>query len=214
MAVAETELACGEAAADQHRVKPIHLGVLALIVIVGTLVRVHGMADGGLTFDEVGSLESSSGHGLAWRNAPEGVLLAPAPDWSSLARARPWWAVCTGEARDDSHPPLYFLLLRAWRTVFGDSTMALRSLSLVFSLIAVLLLFDTMRLTWGPQVALWGSALMALAEPQLIEAQNARNYALLIMLILAACNALVRIEILAPAAAGTQPFRRRCWGRC
>ena len=37
----------------------------------------------------------------------------------------------------DVHPPLYFLILKCWMTVFGDSTLALRSLSVLFGALTV-----------------------------------------------------------------------------
>lgn len=43
---------------------------------------------------------------------------------------------------DDVHPPLYFLLLRIWATLFGDSTTAFRS----FSVVAGILLWPCMWL--------------------------------------------------------------------
>jgi hypothetical protein len=38
----------------------------------------------------------------------------------------------------DNHPPLYFILLKGWATVFGDSAFALRSLSVLFGGLTIL----------------------------------------------------------------------------
>lgn len=38
----------------------------------------------------------------------------------------------------DNHPPLYFILLKGWSLLFGDSAFALRSLSVLFGLLTIL----------------------------------------------------------------------------
>lgn len=45
----------------------------------------------------------------------------------------------------DSNPPLYYLLLKAWMTVFGTSELALRSLSLIFFWATVYLVYKILR---------------------------------------------------------------------
>src|SRR5574344_1146518 len=37
----------------------------------------------------------------------------------------------------DVHPPLYYWALKVWRTFFGDSELALRSMSLIFLVLAI-----------------------------------------------------------------------------
>jgi hypothetical protein len=37
----------------------------------------------------------------------------------------------------DAHPPLYYLLLKGWIALFGDSPFALRGLSVVFALASI-----------------------------------------------------------------------------
>src|SRR5260221_14760891 len=41
----------------------------------------------------------------------------------------------------DFHPPLYYLVLRVWATFFGTSEVALRSLSLIFGIGTVYLVY-------------------------------------------------------------------------
>lgn len=45
----------------------------------------------------------------------------------------------------DAHPPLYYLLLKGWTTLFGDSPFALRILSVLFSLASILVLYALCR---------------------------------------------------------------------
>lgn len=80
----------------------------------------------------------------------------------------------------DTHPPLYYTLLRAW-SVFGDSETALRGLSVVLSVATVPAIFLFGRIVGGPSHGVWtglGAALLfALSPVQLRFAQEARPYA-------------------------------------
>jgi len=90
----------------------------------------------------------------------------------------------------DVHPPLYYLLLHAWMALFGDSIMAVRSLSLVLGVMTVAL---TIRLThrlFNERAALLAGWLMAIMPMAVRYSQEARMYALMGLLILAATMAL------------------------
>src|SRR5260221_14271890 len=41
----------------------------------------------------------------------------------------------------DFHPPLYYILLRAWAAVFGSSEIALRSLSILFGVATIYVVY-------------------------------------------------------------------------
>lgn len=45
----------------------------------------------------------------------------------------------------DAHPPLYYLLLKGWTVLFGDSPFALRSLSILFALTSIIVLYALCR---------------------------------------------------------------------
>ena len=45
----------------------------------------------------------------------------------------------------DAHPPLYYLLLKGWIALFGDSPFALRGLSVVFALASIVVLYALCR---------------------------------------------------------------------
>src|SRR5579884_696922 len=45
----------------------------------------------------------------------------------------------------DAHPPLYYLVLKTWTVIFGDSPSALRSLSVFFALASILVLYVLCR---------------------------------------------------------------------
>lgn len=78
-------------------------GVL-LLAVAGVLLRAYGIAARSFWFDEA----------FSWR-----IITLP------------WPEMIEGVARDN-HPPLYFILLKAWAVGFGTSEVALRFLSALF----------------------------------------------------------------------------------
>ncbi|HVT88128.1 MAG TPA: glycosyltransferase family 39 protein, partial [Tepidisphaeraceae bacterium] len=143
--------------------------------------------------DEIASLELSNGHALNWRDYPADQLLQPGPNITSIHEAPPINAIWD-VLKKDTHPPLYLLILRYWRTIFGDSDSAARLLSAICALIAIWLLYDSVRLLEGLVPALWAAAIMALATPQIQYSQEIRSYMMMVMWTLAATNAALRIE--------------------
>ena len=80
-------------------------------------------------------------------------------------------------AAGDIHPPLYYLLLKFWRVLFGEGEAALRSLSAVCGVFTVLLVQRTGRLISGERAA-WAAGVLAAVSP-VYYGQEARMYALL-----------------------------------
>ncbi len=82
--------------------------------------------------------------------------------------------------REDSHlSPLYFILGNLWLHLWGNSAAALRSLSVVFSLLALPgLYWLCMELFGNRLVARWAMAMMAVSPISLVFAQEARFYAM------------------------------------
>lgn len=82
----------------------------------------------------------------------------------------------------ETHPPFYYTLLKGWRTLAGDSEAALRSLSVLASVLTVLALPVGVRLAQlGPRIeriALLAALLLAMHAASVGFAQQARPYAL------------------------------------
>lgn len=167
-------------------------GAVVLILIVAASVRVYHLGYWSLWLDEIFSVATSSGHYPDMRPLEMNKVVVDAPNFTSLQDARPWHTIWPA-MREGVHPPLYLLVLRPWREVVGDSDAAVRGLSVLASLIAIALLFDTGRQLLGTTAGLWAAALMAIAWPQVQYAQEARPYALLLALGMGAMNALARI---------------------
>lgn len=76
-------------------------------------------------------------------------------------------------------PPLYHVLTVYWVQWAGDSDFALRFLSLVFSVLAVPLIFRLGRSLGSEAVGMVAAFLLAVSPYQIWHAQDARNYSLL-----------------------------------
>ena len=86
------------------------------------------------------------------------------------------------EALPEQHP-LYYLILRPWLFIFGDSPMALRSLTAVFSVATVPALYLFLRQFTDQMPALMATALFALAPFSVFYGQEGRMYSLLLFLV-------------------------------
>jgi mannosyltransferase len=94
---------------------------------------------------------------------------------------------------DAVHPPLYYLLLRPWLTLAGDSEFALRFLSALAGVLTVALLLRVGRDWLGERAAGWAAFLLALNPLHVWYSQEARMYALLGFLSLAVLAAFWRV---------------------
>lgn len=99
---------------------------------------------------------------------------------------------------DPHHPPLYYILVRVWRQVFGDSITVIRS----FSAWVSLLLFPSIYwLSWQlfkqPIVSGFSLGLIAISPFYILYAQEAREYALWTVLVTLSSATLLRcIELI------------------
>ncbi len=112
-------------------------------------------------------------------------LVAPSPLWLdealSVNIARLDFPQMVEALRHDGHPALYYLLLGWWIDAFGHSDVAVRSLSAVFSLASVWVLYRIAG-RYGATTA-QVTLLIAAASPFLIRyATEARMYTLLVLL--------------------------------
>lgn len=94
---------------------------------------------------------------------------------------------------DPQHPPFYYVMLRLWAQVFGDSPTGVRSLSAIISL----LIFPSvywlcLELFKSPIVGWVAMGLIAVSPLQIFFAQEARQYSLWMVAILLSSAALLR----------------------
>src|SRR5207245_4217993 len=91
--------------------------ILLLLVLFGTLLRTYLIHLPGIDTNE----------SFSWR-------LAVSPITNLIQKTA-----------TDVHPPAYYLLLKAWISLWGDSVFALRSLSIVFGALSIPFAYLTVR---------------------------------------------------------------------
>jgi mannosyltransferase len=154
--------------------------VLTVIAFGGLAVRFYHLSDRSLWFDEA----------FSWR-------LIQFPLLQMIQRVG-----------RDNHPPLYFILLKAWAAVFGDSPLALRSLSVLLSCATVCGVYLFAAAAFGPHppgphantgtksrqrgIGLLAAALVAVSSFQIRYSWEVRMYALAAALTVFASWALFR----------------------
>jgi uncharacterized membrane protein len=89
--------------------------------------------------------------------------------------------------------PLYFVATRFWVKLFGDSVAVTRSLSAVFSALALPCMYWLCLELFESSLTAWlAVAILAISPFQIVYAQEARPYSLFVMVILLSSAALLR----------------------
>jgi mannosyltransferase len=116
-------------------------------------------------------------------------LWAPSALWldeaQAVAIARLPVADLFAALRQDGAPPLYYLLLHGWIAAFGSSGVAVRSLSVCLSLVALALVWKVGEVVGGRRTAGVAVVLLATSPFAIRYATEARMYALVLALVLA-----------------------------
>ncbi|HVY67742.1 MAG TPA: glycosyltransferase family 39 protein, partial [Patescibacteria group bacterium] len=77
----------------------------------------------------------------------------------------------------DVHPPMYYIFLRFWHYIFGDSMLSLRGFSVFFSVGSILAGYAFVKEAFkNEKASLWAAALIALSPFQLQYVTEARMY--------------------------------------
>lgn len=141
------------------RTSPAKLSVAVLLaaILLALVLRLYSLADDNLWLDEGASLMLSAGAGPG--------------------------EVIRDTALHDPHPPGYYLALHLWRNIFGSSDAALRGLSVALSVATVPVLFLLGSALFGRSVGITSAVLLALMPASVRYAQEARSYAMLVLLI-------------------------------
>ncbi|MGY6499534.1 MAG: glycosyltransferase family 39 protein [Acidimicrobiales bacterium] len=85
--------------------------------------------------------------------------------------------------RQDGHPPLYYLLLHGWMEVFGDGDVAVRSLSALFGVLTLPVVWVLAQRRGGRDAALAAVAVVAVLPFAVRYSTEARMYSLVIALV-------------------------------
>ena len=135
----------------EHLPERWFLGGAAAITLVAFLLRVYGIGAQELWLDEAASFHK-----------------ATSPTWLLNA------------AFQENTPPLYYLMLRAWLRLAGDSEAAVRFPSALFGTLFVPVAIWIGREMFNRQVGLWSGLFAAVNPIHVYYSQEARAYALLV----------------------------------
>ena len=122
---------------------------LIIILIIGTALRFYHNTDISLWHDEA---------------------------FSALLIKYPWGEMMSRIGLD-VHPPMYYIFLRLWYYIFGDSLLSLRSFTVFFSVGTIWASWALVKEAFkNERAALWTAVLIALNPFQLQYATEARMY--------------------------------------
>lgn len=93
----------------------------------------------------------------------------------------------------DVHPPFYYWLLKAWTSIFGTSELAVRSLSLVAMMGAIVFMYLILRRAFSAKIAAGGLIAMALSPLLVRYAEEARMYGLVALIVTAATYVFLQL---------------------
>jgi uncharacterized membrane protein len=105
-----------------------------------------------------------------------------ADEGNSVALARRSFVEIARRTAFDIHPPFYYWLLKIWISIFGDSEIGLRSLSVVLGILLVFLIGVLGTRLFSSRVGLIAAFIAALSPFQVYYSQEARMYMLLTVL--------------------------------
>ncbi len=92
----------------------------------------------------------------------------------------------------DVHPPFFYWLLKLWSMAFGTNELALRSMSVLFGVVAAAFGYLFTRRQFGRRAALLGLFILALSPLYVRYSQEARMYTLVAAIVMAASLVLVK----------------------
>jgi uncharacterized membrane protein len=108
----------------------------------------------------------------------------------------------------DVHPPLYYLILRFWLTLVGDTQLAARALSVLFGVGAVAVAGFGFRTLLPPFGRIAFTLLIAVSPAAIEYSQEVRSYSLLLLL----CTLIAGLSVGVLAARSPEEIRRRAAG--
>jgi uncharacterized membrane protein len=139
-----------------------------------------------------------------WRHLGDG--LGTDEICSVLIAGGDYHRLLAGAVHDAPHPPLYYLALHLWLSLFGTSEVAVRSLSVACSLVFLVVAYKLLRRFVDAPLALGVLCVFAFGSYFVFYGQQARPYALIAMV--SAFNLLAFFR----ALQSEEPGAIRLWG--
>ncbi|ASC70629.1 hypothetical protein XM38_015690 [Halomicronema hongdechloris C2206] len=172
-------------------------GAIALLLVFGIGIRILHLDRKVYWHDEVFTSLRVAGYLGSAVEADvftgESLTAADLLTYQRLSPERSWRDTLTALADHPEHTPLYYLLARGWVSLWGSSVAAFRSLSVVFSLLALPCGFLLARTLLGPGLASWlFLGLLAVSPVHVLYGQEAREYSLWVLTIILSSTALLQ----------------------
>lgn len=164
-----------------RRTRLIHGLLIALILLSAFALAAAGIQRDSLWFDEAYTL-------YIVRDAerpPDGLASTARFVWDSLRSA-------VQRAREDVHPPLYFLLFDAWALLAGESVLAARLPSALSGLVGLAAAYALGKRLFDARTGLMAALLLGTASIFVYYSREARMYTLLLALAALATLAYLR----------------------
>ena len=95
----------------------------------------------------------------------------------------------------DTSPPLYYILMHYWIRLFGESEFSIRLPSLLFGILAIIMIYRLGSAIFDREAALIGSLLLGLSVFHLAHSQDARSYSLAVLMSLASMYYFLRVLV-------------------
>jgi uncharacterized membrane protein len=168
------------------------------ILVIGIFLRFNGLDKKIYWLDEVATSFRIAGSTIS--EVDQQLYTGRVSDINDLQKyqrpnsAKSWNDTIDSLVIDDSqHPPLYFIMVRFWAELFGNSPAAIRILSVLISLLIFPCLYWLCLELFGSALFGWiAVALTSVSLLHIIYAQEAREYSLWIVIILFSSAALLR----------------------
>ena len=131
-----------------------HWIILGLILVLGAFLRFYGLTHQSLWLDEVISVQVA-------QRSPAGIV---------------------EKLKTDSHPPLFYFILKGWMKLFGSSETAVRALPALFGLLLLPVLYWIGAALFGRRAGLLTALVAAVSQFHVRFSQEVRMYTLLPLL--------------------------------
>ncbi|MGI0492050.1 glycosyltransferase family 39 protein [Alkalinema pantanalense CENA528] len=188
------------------RIPWFHFWLLAIVLLLGTGLRLLNLDGKPLWMDEVITALFSLGHTYDEVPVGQAVGLTQLAQLFTLQPETTCGAIAQTVATQSVHPPLFFCWLHSWLNVLqpflqawqaplaGNLSWELRSLPVLLGIGAIGAVYGLGRSAFGRRTGLMAAACMAVSPFAVYLSQEARHYTLPMVVITLALLALVQIQ--------------------
>lgn len=114
--------------------------------------------------------------------------------WFTAIQSFPFGIIDNLKNLDLQHTPLYFFLLHFWIKMFGDGEVSMRTLSLIFGIASVPLVYVLSKKITTKLQALFACALVTVSPILVLFSVEVRMYPIVVFLVLLSLNYLIDFE--------------------